>query len=190
MDKLVANLYAAVALSKADYQLDGPVSAEKLQSAIKESEALATVLKANVGDLLGQIAQGESVRSKLTPWQRELLEKITNSTLGRTALDQAARHADARTTVLLLYAISGGEESTRQFLENHPQATPLKAGLTEFFASLRREVGRAVNHLVYPQAALGFLLGGGIPLGLLAGWRLVVWLFRRPQSGQPPLSAG
>jgi hypothetical protein len=184
VDRAVSQLYCAVAFDTAEYKLTGSEKLEEIRAVLDQSEGLARVVSSDLGKLVREVADDRRVRGTLSSGQQQWLDKIVNSKLGGMTLAQLSKEFDPRLVILLFYAVGEGDETSKQFLESHPNARPLAAACTEMFATIRNQLCGLVNTVVYPNAVASVLLGVGIPFGLLGLLRFVVRWTRR----KPPLS--
>lgn len=182
VDRAVSQLYCAVAFDTADYKLTGKEKLEEIRAVLDQSEGLAHVVSSDLGKLVREVAADRRVRENMSPQRQQWLDTIVNSKLGSLTLAQLSKEFDPRLVILLFYAISEGDDASRQFIEAHPKATPLAAACAKMFETIRNQLCGVVNTVVYPNAVASVLLGVGIPFGLLGLFRLVV---RRTQPKPP-----
>jgi hypothetical protein len=182
VDRAVSQLYCAVAFDTVEYKLAGKEKVEELRKVLEKSEGLASVISADLGKLVREVLDDPRVRENVDPRYRRWLDTISDSKLGQMTFSKLTKDFDPRAVVLLFYAMSGGDETSRAYIESNPQASPLVAACTEMFANIRLQLCGMVNAVVYPNAAASFILGVGLPLGLTG---LLRWMVRL--TSKPPL---
>jgi hypothetical protein len=164
VERLVGNIYVAIALDSAKYELTGEESANQIQATLQRSEATAAVVSGRLGEIIKRSCQTEFAKGKLSPWTLRLLQRVSDSSIGNLALDRMSGDVDPAIVIGCLYALSSGEEANPAFVKDNPHARPALALISGFVGRIRKEASSFVNGLVFPQACLG--IGGGISIPL------------------------
>jgi hypothetical protein len=179
IERSLSSLYCAIAFDAIKYNAEGGKSAREIHVALSQSEALGKVVSDDLGHVLRQCLDHPSVQSHVTPRQRSIVERVSNSRLGKATLDYAGKK-DPALVVLAFYVVGANDQRATLFMEENPEATLALAAVTQYIARIRRECCSYVRGYAIIQSALGAGLGLGGPIVLLLLVRLALRLFRRP----------
>lgn len=173
LDRTAGNLVLAVFMDSAEYRASGEESAENLQAVLKDSESAARSAIANLPQIVDEIAGPE-----LSATQRRALRLMSPDDVQK--LFANVGKLDMRMVIVLFY----GSANIEQVLQEHPQANPAVMAIAVHFESLRQRGCRLVNRFTRPPIYMWLFGGLGIPLGLLAIFRVVVRCVCGPSGRQ------
>lgn len=169
LDRIAANLICAVALDQADYEIKGTETAEEYARILSQVEGADQAAEADLQTIVNHLDEFGPPH----PLKRWVLTFALTRILSESS--EWLHGVDLRMLALLLIE----HRNLDEYLAGKGQPPRVLVLFATQMKALRNETISLVNLTVYPQVALGFAAGLGIPLMLWALFRLVVYCCNR-----------
>jgi hypothetical protein len=183
VNKMVANVFCAFAINATEYELTGHETAAEVEALLEQSRAKAEEAEAAFDQDVNQLLTQAYERGTLSDWQYKLVRLLPIDTLVKTFLGDKGDHVLA--AVPFMYAYAQGQKGFEELGAKNPAVLHL---VNEGMARIEKKSMVTVHVTVYGNLFTSLALGVGIPIGLLAMFRLVVRLAQRkvPPVGYVP----
>lgn len=179
VQRVVANIYCVIALDSMDYQLKGEESVEEIKEVANQSRDLARAVHTDLGTFIKICCLEWHKEGKISKRHLSLINRISDSTVGKLVLDQLYEKFDPRIAIPVMFAISRGGPESQKYLKENPKAHPVAAAFTEIIRRVNNELCRLINSVVYPTAFLAAFLGFIVPFTILVFVIIINRLFFR-----------
>lgn len=181
LDRIAANLICAIALDEAEYELKGNETTEDYVKALNDSRELKAAVDADFQNMVDQLAELGPDHPLKGTVMGIMVAKVLASLSG------VLHGVDVRALAVVLLQ----HRNLDDYLATQEQTPKALVLFASQMGALRRESVRMVNVTVYSHAVIATLAGFGLPLVLLALFRLLVWMTggNRPTSAAPAAPA-
>ncbi|MBI5725266.1 MAG: hypothetical protein HZA50_15005 [Planctomycetes bacterium] len=171
LDRMVGQIFVAVAMDQADYQMTDDENAGKLDKVLAESEAAGKISRREWQQIKHDIAEVHSDGF----WERMLIRETMERSMYKIT---EICSADPR----LVVAVFMPGSDTNAYLEKHKDAKPAVMAISGCFQNIRDAACDGVDKLVKPNIYIGILVGLGLPLVLAGLFQISVRLTRTRQN--------
>ncbi len=189
LERVISNLFTAVALDCADYRLEGTESAEEMQEVLTQSEALGDLVREDFKNLLTDALQVQAGALGLGMAGRTMIHGLVICAVDQ--LDDILLENDPRLVLVSFAFMASVNGDMAEYKKQFPDARLGTAALSLYFSKVRKGACRLVDSLCFPNILLGFGVGLLAPGMLLGLYRLGLYLneqrsVARDESPSPP----
>ncbi|NQU23000.1 MAG: hypothetical protein HQ567_17115 [Candidatus Nealsonbacteria bacterium] len=171
IERIVVNLYCAIALDMADTELRDGDRLEAFDNVLADSQALRRLSEKDFKRSVHKTAQ-----ARADSWYAKLgalaLAKLITDKADDLANEEGV---DVRVLVMAVQE----PEKIDAYRKEHPNGNLALAAASHHLETIREQAVSLVNSAVYSNLAAGLAAGVGIPAVLLALFRLILWWIER-----------
>lgn len=178
--KVIANVYAAVAMDGSAYEASGKETAEDVAKLFEDSPQLMHNAQKQLGAKIEGMYEAQIKEQKMSMWQKFLVRAVAQSGFEDKILGDYGD--DAKVLFSTLYLYTKDRSAYDAALAENPGLAPMGLAIGNAVSHAEKESTRWVRATSTFNWITGWIIGAGIPLGAALLFKLLCFVAGRAKN--------